>query len=86
MILNKEDISKILRDHYPGHTVDFKDVHLIEDEYLGNFIVIHVEGRKVIYQLEDGKVFIYKPQSLVESDDRKWKSIFRSVKLNILGV
>ena len=89
--MNKQEIIDLIKLHYPNHTTEIQDVKLIGD----NMIMLigkpmsqpsHLNyTKKVIYEIVDDKVFIYKSDSnLDNSEVSKWKSILRGIKLSEL--
>lgn len=74
----KEEIIKLIKDHYPKITVNIEDIELLGDAILitGN------GGNQVIYRIVDGKLRFYKLQTeLKDSETEKWKSIIRGAKI-----
>jgi hypothetical protein len=79
--LNKQEIIDLIKLHYPNHTTEIQDVKLIGN----NMIMLVGTVKKVIYEIVDDKVFIYKANSnLDNSEVAKWKSILRGIKLSEL--
>ena len=79
--LNKQEIIDLIKLHYPNHTTEIQDVKLIGN----NMIMLVGTVKKVIYEIVDDKVFIYKANSNLDSSEvAKWKSILRGIKLSEL--
>jgi hypothetical protein len=89
--MDKQEIIDLIKLHYPNHTTEIQDVKLIGD----NMIMLigkpmsqpsHLNHtKKVIYEIVDDKVFIYKSDSTIDNSElSKWKSILRGIKLSEL--
>jgi len=80
----KEELIKLVESHYPGHSLDIKDIRLIDNNMVmmvAIFPIFQDKPKKVFYELVDDKLIMYSPSDLNESDFNKWKSIMRGAKI-----
>jgi hypothetical protein len=86
--MDKQEIIDLIKLHYPNHTTEIQDVKLIGDNMImliGKPMSHLNHTKKVIYEIVDDKVIIYKADSIIDNSEvSKWKSILRGIKLSEL--
>lgn len=80
--MTTDNIKRLLIKHWPNSEGIPK---IIDARYLEGMLFIKFsDGQRVIYSVDDGKIYSYKSSIIVGSDQQKLKSVFREIKLTTI--